>query len=469
MSTEVYDFVRERHSLPFDLRPYQVETLEQLAPIPRTGYWLDMGLGKTVTSAIACLYKLARGEVQHAVVIMPPILIKGWGRLLRSIGGVTVTEYEGSPAKRKTLQLNANFTLMSYQIFKIDYDRISKYFAHKTVALIVDESTSIKNVGTAIYRHVRDFSLGDNHLLMLSGSPVSRPDDAYAPIKLKTPTVYRSLGQFEQIHVASRDFFNKPTDWRNLDMLQENLMLQSVRMLKEDVLKDMPAVTYQPVYYAMDKKHATIYRTLVDQQLLKYDNGEKLDVTEASALFNALQQVPVNREHFTQEEGVQSAALDVVHQLMDELGDGKLVIFTNYRLTNRLLSDQLAKYKAVCIYGEVSAKGKEEALQTFINDKECRVIVCQSRSAGFGVDGLQAVSSSVLFLELPYTPPVFHQAIARLHRIGQTKPVTVYVAIAEKTIQVRLWDVLQEKDTLVNTCIRGVTDLRDALNGVASA
>jgi len=85
---------------------------------------------------------------------------------------------------------------------------------------------------------------------------------------------------------------------------------------------------------------------------LKFENGEKLDATNASALFNALQQVPMNREHFTQEDGVESAGIELVHEIMDELGGGKLVIFTNYRMTNRALAKRLEKYGAVVIFGE---------------------------------------------------------------------------------------------------------------------
>ena len=40
--------------------------------------------------------------------------------------------------------------------------------------------------------------------------------------------MYQNLAQFERIHIKTRDFFNNPTEWQNLDLLQENLMLQAV-------------------------------------------------------------------------------------------------------------------------------------------------------------------------------------------------------------------------------------------------
>ena len=459
-----YELVKSKYALPFELYPYQQDTVNELALLPRAGFWLDMGCGKTIVSIVCCLYKLMMGEVSQVIVIMPPILLVGWGRVLSKITGVTHLMYRGSPKEREALKMDKMFILMSYQIFKKDMPRLNKEFGHSTVALIVDESTAIKNVGSDTYKKVRDFSVGQ-HLLLLSGSPLSTPHDGYAPIKLVAPTVYRTLAQYEMIHVRARNFFNQVTEWQNLDLLASNLLCNSVRILKEDVLKDLPPVTYDPIYYELDKQHLKTYQTLCDQQMLKFENGEKLDATNASTLYNALQQVPVNREHFTQDEATESQALDLIHELMDELAGGKLVIFTSYRMTNRLLGQRLKKYGVVSVYGEVSTKQKDEALDKFVSDPECRILILQIRAGGFGIDGLQAVCTDALFMEMPLVPAWFHQAVARVHRTGQTKPVTVRVAIAEKTIQMRLWNILQDKDSLVNTCIRGPRDLRDALAG----
>lgn len=460
-----YELVKSKYALPFELYPYQQDTVNELAPLPRAGFWMDMGSGKTLVSIACCLYKLIKGDIKQVIVAMPPILLVGWSRVLAKIPGVSCLIYRGSPKEREAMKMDAMFILMSYQILKKDMVRLNEEMCDKVIAVIADESTAIKNVGSDTYKKVRDLALGQ-HLLLLSGSPLSTPHDGYAPIKLVSPSIYRTLAQYEMIHVAKRDFFKNVMEWQNLDLLASNLLVNSVRILKEDVIKDMPPVTYDPIYYELDKGHMKTYKVLCEQQMLKFENGEKLDATNASALYNALQQVPVNREHFTQEEGIESQAVELIHETMDELGDGKLVIFTSYRMTNRLLQERLKKYGVVAVFGEVTAKQKDIALDKFRDDPKCRVIILQIRSGGFGIDGLQGVCSNVLFMEMPLVPAWFFQAVARVHRTGQTMPVTVKVAIAERTIQVRLWDILQDKDSLVNMCIRGVGDLRDALLGV---
>lgn len=459
-----YDEVKAHYTLPFDLYPFQQSVVNTLAGIPRSGFWLDMGTGKTICSITATLYKIIRGHVDCCIVLMPPILLTNWSRTLDSVKSVTHTVYRGTPKERAALKLDKQFTLMSYQIFCRDFDRLQREFSHRHTNLICDESTMVKNVGTQTYRHVRDWSL-NSHLMLLSGAPLSNPADGYAPIKLVSPSIYSNMAQYLRIHVKEVDFFNNPTEWQNLPLLNSNLMLNSVRVLKTDVLKDLPPVTYTPMYYELDKGHAKTYQRLCDEQILKFTDGTKLDMTSASALFHALQQIPLNREHFTQEEGVLSTGVGLIEETLDELGTGKLVVFTAYRSTNRMLVRQLEKYGVVAVYGEISAKQQVAAIDRFVEDPTCHVILLQIRSGGYGIDKCQSVCSDVLFAEMPLVPAHFHQAVARVWRVGQSSPVNVRVAIAEKTIQVRLWDVLQDKDSLVNTCIRGFEDLRKALAG----
>jgi SNF2 family DNA or RNA helicase len=80
------------------------------------------------------------------------------------------------------------------------------------------------------------------HLLLLTGTPINSPLDAYAMIRLISPRIYRSQEQFENIHVAEHDFYGNVVAWSNLDLLRENLAVGSARLLKEDVIADLPPI-----------------------------------------------------------------------------------------------------------------------------------------------------------------------------------------------------------------------------------
>lgn len=461
-----HDAVTAKYRFPFEkgFRQDQIETINYLAPLPRGGYYLDVGLGKTSVSTAACLFKFMFQGVEVVVCIMPPILINGWRRWLESIPGVTVTVYRGTPKHRKEIKLDGMFILMSMQIFKLDYDYLFSVFTERERVVLVDEATSIKNIESQNYKLVRDFSAGQ-HLMPLTGTPLSTPLDGYAFIKLVAPAIYRNINQFYNIHVAERRFFKNITAWKNLDLLADNLKVNAVRLLRQDVLVNLPSCQIDPNYYELDPKHYLLYKEMAEEQLLPLKNGGKIDVTQETALHHALQQIVVNWDYFADDPTCISKAIELVDEIVEELAGRKLVVFAQYRMTNRKLLQLLTKYNAVGAYGDISGVQQNRNIDRFIEDPACLVLVAQPSSAGYGIDGLQRVCHDMLFLEMPQVPRDFHQAVARLWRDGQSHKVHVRVAVAERTLQVRKMAQLLEKDELVGKVQRNFQDLRAAIFG----
>ncbi len=458
----IYDQVKD--ALPVNLYDFQVDTVNELGPLKTAGYYLAAGTGKTLTSIAACVHKLRTGQIKTVICVMPPVLLTNWSRTLSSIEGVTHVIYRGSPKERDQIDLDADFVLVGYQIFKKDFARFERRFtAADNFAVLCDEAQAIKNPGSDNYKKVRDLSAGQ-HLLLLTGTPLSIPLDGYVYCNLVAPGMYRSYHQFCNIHVAERDFFDKPIKFANLDLLAENMRVNAKFITQRDALKDLPEVTYTPIFYDLDPAHKKLYKQLAEEQLIKFDNGEKLDLTNVTALIHALSQVPMNAEHFSGGK-IKSTGLDLLDEIMDELGDRKLVVFTYYKMTNRSLIKHCSKYNAVALYGEISAKEKQAALDRFVNDPGCRLILLQTLSGSAGIDHLQDVCNDMLFLENSYNPIHFEQGVARVLRSGQTLPVNVRIAIANDTIQKYIMDVVLNKDDILGVVQRGSGGLRSAIFG----
>ena len=461
------ELVKKYYEFPFELYPFQVRTVDELAELPRDGTYPDMGLGKTVMSIYIALYKTLAQGAERILIIMPPLLLTGWSRFLQQIkdresGPLDVLVYRGTPAQRKAMSLKHDIVLVGIQIFKIDYARFVEEYQDERLVVVVDEAHSLKNPGSDNHRKVRDLAV-DKSLVLLTGTPINSPADAYGMVKMVSPGVYRNQHQFENIHVAERDFFNRVVRWKNLDLLKENLALNSVRLLKEDVIADMPPVTYAPMFYELEPEHLRLYRQLAEQHLLPLKDGGKIDATTIQALIHALGQIVCNWAHFAQDERKVSNGFQFIDEVLDELGEGKLVLFSNYRLTNRAALAHLKRYKPVAVYGDIKAADRDKAIDTFVEDPACRVFVGNPTSAGYGIDRLQHVCSTVMFLEPPISVKDFSQSLARVHRIGQTKPVTVKLATAIDTLQERQLKSLMDKEDLVQTLTGGYQSIREAL------
>jgi len=274
-----------------------------------------------------------------------------------------------TPTKRKALKLvGQDFILMSMDIFKRDYDYIVDQVGGRYIHLIVDEAQSVKNIDSINYQAVKEFS-ASNSLQLLTGTPLNKPIDAYAYINLIAPGTYRNFVQFEGIHVDERDFFDKPKSYRNLPILRQNLLINAARRLKEEVLLDLPPVSISAMSYELHDKHLKLYQKLVNEQLLLLPDGSKIDATTPSKLVHNLGQIVCNWQHFDPAGGKDARSFELVQQILDELGDGKLVVFANYKMTNRRIVEHFQHVNAVGVWGDISPKQKQANLDRFMQDQ----------------------------------------------------------------------------------------------------
>jgi SWI/SNF-related matrix-associated actin-dependent regulator 1 of chromatin subfamily A len=457
--------------LPFDLWPFQQGTVNDLAPRPRSGLYAEVGTGKTGMSTVMANYQRMIGMADCHIVTCPPIIITAWVRWLQKIPGLRVLAYRGDPRERAALTLTGHdFIVMSLPIFKKDYRRIEADLAHLTVGMITDEATSIKNIESDNFRFTRDFVTG-RPLILLTGTPLATPEDAYAYVKLLAPDVYRNKRMFDNLHVAKRDFFGNVKKWDNLDVLHENMKINSVRLLKAEHLPQLLKPIYTPIPYELDPEHMALYKLMAEEQLIELENGGKIDATSVSKLFTCMQQIILNWGHFAGDPDKKPAGFDLLDHVLDEINAAdkargkKLVIFANYRMTMKALTAHLQPYGVRLVNSEVTPRQREQAIDAFINDPQCRTIAINPQSGGLGVDGLQDVSSDVLFLECPTSPIYFEQAVGRIYRTGQRHQPNVRIAVAEKTLQVRLHQMLLKNNELTNYVQGGFESLREALYG----
>lgn len=459
------EMVQAEWGLPFTPYWFQTEAINDLAPAKSGGLYFEPGLGKTITATCIALYKLLQGA-DTVLIIMPPQLITQWGRWLSRIKGKDgkppkVVAYRGSPTQRAALDLNADFILMGIQIFKRDIEHLSSKLDGKVLHVILDEAQCIKDVGTANYKTYRDFVLTQSHNL-LTGTPLNNPMDAYAYIKLIAPSVYRNLHHFENVHVVERDFFGNPIAYGNLELLKENLLVNAHRRTKEEVLLDLPPCTIVPISYDLAPRHLDLYRQLADEQLLKLPDGDKIDATQVTALYHALGQIVCNWSYFAQDEKLVAECYKMIELVLDEIGSAKLVIFANYKMTNAQI---VRRFGCPGVWGDISAREKDKAVDKFITDDTCRLITMNPRAGGVGIDGLQHVCTDVLYVEPPIAVMHWTQSLSRIHREGQTRPVTVRMLVAMGTIQEHLVSALTEKEDLVNPLQGSKAMLREAIFG----
>ena len=146
-------------------------------------------------------------------------------------------------------------------------------------------------------------------------------------------------------------------------------------------------------------------------------------------------------------------AADYAAQLARNVG--KVVFFAKHIDVMDVAEETFAKrgIRYSSIRGDQTPKARQKSIDDFVNDPDVEVVVCSLTAAGVGLN-LQ-VASNLVLAELSWTDAEQTQAIDRVHRIGQSEPVTAWRVIAAQTIDSRIAELIDSKAGLAARALDG--------------
>ncbi|EMR09914.1 hypothetical protein PNEG_01674 [Pneumocystis murina B123] len=152
-----------------------------------------------------------------------------------------------------------------------------------------------------------------------------------------------------------------------------------------------------------------------------------------------------------------SAKIDKCIEILDKIKHNnsleKTIVFSQFVEFLDLLeiSLLLKGYKILRYDGRMSAIHRDQSLFMFDQDPTHTVMLISLKA---GNSGLNLVSASQCILLDPFWNPfVEEQAINRIHRIGQTKPVQIYKLVIKGTVEQRVLDLQKRKRDLIENAL----------------
>ena len=210
-------------------------------------------------------------------------------------------------------------------------------------------------------------------------------------------------------------------------------MEESAR-LEKDFIKSLEGMSEEE-----NKKAIADYRM---------DKAQKAKRAEAIVKMNVLSQMAA--------AGKLAAARAWINNYFEENPNKKLVVFAWHKF---IIEELQKEYKCSVITGEVESEDRAEYVKEFQENPDVKIIVCNIQAGGVGIT-LTAADSS-LFLEQGWNPGTMEQAEDRIHRIGQTNPVTIYYMLADETIDRGKWKMIEEKRLNVKDGVDGFEKMRE--------
>ena len=447
--------------LKTELLPYQLDGIAFAAGAGRAVLADDMGLGKTV-QAIGLAEILAREAGTARVLIVCPASVKSqWRSEIRRFSKRDCQLVLGGAAERAA-QYGADcfFTVCNYEQVLRDVLAIERV---PWDLIVLDEGQRIKNWEAKTTQTIK--SLRSPFALVLSGTPLeNRLDDLFSVVEFIDD---RRLGPAFRFFNRHRvvDEKGKVRGYRDLDLLRENLKPVLLRRTRAAVMRDLPPRATEIVripptdeQLGVDGAQMRIVSSIVRKRYISEMDLLRLQKALLLARMNADSTYLVDKR-----EPGYSSKLDRLEELFDELlaeHERKIVLFSEWTTMLELIEARLKRFGAdyVRLDGSVPQKKRQQLVHRFQRDAACRLFL--ATNAGATGLNLQA-ADTIVNVDLPWNPAVLEQRIGRAHRMGQKRPVQVYLLVTEETIEEKLLATLSAKHDLALAALDMESDVRE--------
>src|SRR5216683_539170 len=441
--------------LKVPLYPYQAEGALFAVRAGRALIGDDMGLGKTI-QAIAAAEILARHfGVSRVLVICPTSLKYQWQSELTRFSGRhgenAARVINGGRAQRQQDYALDDFCkITNYEKLKPDLDLIAAWAPE---LVIVDEAQRVKNWNTIAARALKQ--IDSSYAIVLTGTPLENKLEELVSI-VQFVDQHRLGPTWKLLHEHQvKDEAGRVTGYAGLEKIGQTLAPVMIRRRKSEVLRQLPRRTDQNLLVPMTEKqmlHHQENADVVAKIVQRWRRTKFISDIDQRRMTCALQNMRMscNSTYLLDRETDHGVKADELAALFDELfaePKAKAVVFSQWTRTHDIVIRRLEArgWGYVSFHGGVPSDKRPALVERFRDDPTCRVFL--STDAGSTGLNLQH-ASNVVNMDLPWNPAILEQRIARIHRMGQIRPVQVINFVAKGTIEEGMLSVLAFKRSL---------------------
>lgn len=413
----------------------------------------EVGLGKTVEAGLVIKECLLRGIARKVLILVPAGLVWQWFRELKEkfnlVCGMQRSEYDWERTDLLIASIDTAKRSPHREIIqRLHYD-----------ILVVDEAHKLKNASSQNYKFIN--SIRRKHCLMLTATPVQNDlKELYNLINLIRPGQLGTYREFKQAFVEDR---RTPKGLEDLRRLLSRVLIRNrrgrgtvqftarhVHSIPVDLSPEERRLYDGVTAFVKEgyRRARGMYRNILPLITLQREVCSS-PIAAAVTLEKLLQRTsdPLERErlqdllsHALSLEASRKA--EVLEELIEGLSGEKVIVFTEYRATQSYLRWRLQKagFSTLGFDGSLSPSRKEWIKELF--RRQAQVLV-STESGGEGINF--QFCCHVVNYDLPWNPMRIEQRIGRVHRLGQTRDVSIYNMATRDTVEESVLCLLYEK------------------------
>lgn len=399
----------------------------------------DMGLGKTV---IACALLIEK-PVEQTIIMVPTSLLHQWeNEIKKHTSGLTINIYHGSNRKYKSAReaaQAANVVLTTPSIIANDIKNGTYLFKRTAKRWIIDEAHKLRNCKSKTYSNLFPYAPFVENKVFLTGTPIcNSADDLVALVCLSNLPIYNNPEQWQGICM--------PAKYRMLEEISDSILLRKTKADTDIKLPPIQTHLLELNLQCDEQKNTYNYfikEDLVLRKILRMRqsvNNHKQLIEELDELKQDVGEIP---------QQAVSIKLKTVTDIIEKIPkDDKVIIISYFNKLLLQVKQHLEDSNVFMYHGGLSLAERSDVINSFksAENRSHNVLLMNLRAGGCGLNLVQA--NHIILMEPYWNDAEEQQAINRVYRIGQTKPVTVYKLVVKNSIESWLLRLQKSKDNL---------------------
>lgn len=461
----------------------QKKALEAAKGKPGFAYWMEMGLGKTLTALTEFTNLVAEGEVTRMVVVCPNSFKSGWrDEIIKQGIPVDPWIYESGAD-------NAVFARKTYTkppVLIVNYEAIRRpstqefirnWVDRRRAMLVFDESIQIKTHNSqqtrAAIALAREFKI----IRLLSGKPMTQgPHDLWGQLKAIGKLTTYNYWAFRGTFCRMGGYMNKKVMGAQNEELLASLINPFVFRATKEEWTDLPPKIYTTRECSMGPVQAQQYRTMELEFVTWLNSEEFVTVDMAITRHLKLAQIQfgflIDEDKTTHElvEPVNNPRINAIKEALDTEIVGKLVVVYHHRYAGKVLNDTLQEYGVTYITGGMDPVDISNNRNKFNTDSHTRIILLQDTAGKYGhtlIGGNtpETRCSTMFFAENSWSLDTRSQIEDRIHRHGQTGDSCLYIDTVGSSLDRAIIRALQMKQSIFDAVMEHVGANPSAVGG----
>ena len=399
---------------------HQKQIRELLATHDSFAIFAEAGTGKTIPMLYHIVDLFIQGEIESALIICPVAVKGSWERDIDKL----------PTRKRKYANL---ITVVSYDTVwrRKEYERVWD-------CIVLDESHCIASRTSKRTKFIHKIKKGSKYRYVMTGTPTHNGhyEDYFSQLDFILPDSLGTYNEFLAHYTVQRQlpgtYVKIITKYRNVEELLNKIKRHAFFIDKKSCL-DLPE-RLDDTIIDCEIKEKKMYKDVLNNFIEEYD----MNIGNPMSVVVKLRQLCSGFviDEYSDVHELKCDKIKRLDELMDMIS-GKVVIFCEFVYSIESVLKLLDKKKITYVTLDGRQTNKK-IWKEFQENDDIRVIVCQYRSANAGIDLFSA--SDMIFYEPNQSSTVIDQAVARIHRNGQTNHCNYYWLITTNSVEKDIYD-----------------------------